>query len=285
MSKRKPTEIDMILATEDKDIHSESLKISGADISDLEMGRGRINDNHGKGFLNTIGRIVKAKKIFKEEDCEDDRQKYYWGQVKRPYIYAKGILFDDEEDHENARAAAVVLKKLNTESCPLAIKASVEGGTLARGGVNGKDLVKTKIHSAALTFSPANTNTWVSPLTLEKSCNPQEEERLIKHAMTLIQDDVPTFIDIKKKMDLIKIENNINKLQDLKKALMAGYGGAGKPTCLSGGGVMQKESLDRELKYITCKNCGKEQVKQENQVKCRHCNKGFRLKHLIKFTF
>lgn len=285
MIKKRPTEIDCICATSDKDIHGEILSIEGADISDLQSGRGIWSDNHGKGFINTLGRITTAKKIFNEEDCEDDRMKYYWNKVKRPYIYAKGVLFDDAEDHENARAASAVLSKLNTTECPLTIKASVEGGTLLRGGIGNKELIKTKISGVALTFSPANTNTWIEPLTLSKSINPQEEEALIKHAMTLMKDNVPSFIEVNNKLNLIKINNNINKLQDLKKALMAGFGYAGKPTNLTGGGVMQSESIDDEIKYITCNHCGKDQVYFPNQVKCRHCNKGFRLKHLVKFNF
>jgi len=284
-TKRKPTEIDMILATESVDIHQERLKIDGCDISDLEMGRGKINDNHSKGFLNTIGRITQAKKIFKKEDCENERQKYYWNKVKSPYIYAKGVLFDDEEQHENAKAAAAVLKSISKAGFPLAIKASVEGGTIARGGVDNRDLVKTKVHSAALTFSPANAQTWVEPLSLEKSSPTSEDEALIKNAMALAIDDVPTFIDIDKKMQLLKIEQHIDKIKDLKKSMLAGFGGAGAPTDLTYGGVVQSESVEDGLKYITCPNCGKEQVHQKNQVKCRNCNKGFRLKHLVKFTF
>lgn len=40
-------------------------------------------------------------------------------------------------------------------------------------------------------------------------------------------------------------------LEALNKALTAGYGGAGKPTDLTGGGVLQAESLDATLKSVT----------------------------------
>jgi len=279
----------MIVATENLDIHSEILKIDGCDISDLENGRGRINDNHSKGFMNTVGRITAAKKIFKEEDCDTDRQRYYWSKVKAPYIYAKGVLFDDEtgpEAHENAVAAASVLRHLNTPGCPIQIKASVEGGTLQRGGPNNKVLEKTKVHSIALTFSPANTATLVEPLSLSKSAPSPEDELLIKNAMAMAIDDVPTFIDIRDRLREQKILQQTQKLTDLKKGLLAGYGYAGKPSDMTGGAVLQSESQDEDgLKTITCSNCGREQIAQANQVKCRYCNKGFRLKHLVKFTF
>jgi hypothetical protein len=279
---KKPTEIDGIGATEAKDIHGEVLRITGCDITDLENGRGILNDNHAKGFQNTIGRVVKAKKIFTEKDCEDERQKYYWNKVKSPYIYFKGILFDDEEEHENAKAAAAVLNNLTRNKSPLQIKSSVEGGTIARGGLDNKELVRTKVNSLALTFVPANYTTLVEPISLSKSDTTKEEEQLIKNAMSKIQTDVPTFIEINKQ---IKIEENIEKLKNLKKSITAGFGSAGSPTDLTGGGVLQSESLDEELKYITCNKCGKEQVLFKNQVRCRNCGKQFRLKHLVKIKY
>ena len=97
---KKPLEIDMIAGSQLRDTQGEMLSVEGADITDLQMGRGRFNDNHGKGFFNSIGRITEAKKIFKAEDCEDDRHMYYWNKVKAPYIYVKGVLYDDE-DHMN----------------------------------------------------------------------------------------------------------------------------------------------------------------------------------------
>ena len=71
----------------------------------------------------------------------------------------------------------------------------------------------------------------------------------------------------------------------LKKALTAGYGGAGAPTSITGGGVMQSEALDdgrgdKGMGYIVCENCGKEQVFMEHQVKCRECRKNFSLNKL-----
>jgi ribosomal protein S27E len=49
---------------------------------------------------------------------------------------------------------------------------------------------------------------------------------------------------------------------------------------LTGGGVMQSESTDKGFKYITCKDCGKEQVYGKHQVKCRDCGKNFSLTDL-----
>jgi len=317
---KKPLEIDMIAGSQLRDTQGELLSVEGADISELQAGRGRLNDNHGKGFFNSIGRVTFAKKIFNAEDCDDERQKYYWEKVKSPYIYVKGVLYDDD-DHPNARAAAAILRNIHKTDCPLRLKASVEGGVLARGMRDEALLARTKIHSVALTFTPANNATLVEPTTLEKSSNEAEDWALIKSVMHLAKSDVPSFRHITRRAsaekitenlrkaqelaeaaglktklpsvdpnELIKhalgdrISENVKKINELTKALTAGYGGAGAPTSMTGGSVIQSESLDdgRGFKYISCNQCGHEQVYMKHQVKCRHCNQHFPMADLYK---
>lgn len=320
MSKKKPLEIDMIAGSQLRDTQGEMLSVEGADISDLVAGRGRFNDNHGRGFYNSIGRVTYAKKIFKVEDCEDDRQRYYWDKVKAPYIFVRGYLYDDE-DHPNARAAAAILRNIHKSDAALKIKASVEGGVISRGVSDQSLLARTKIHSVALTFTPANNATLVEPTSLDKSTYDEAADmELIKSVAHLAETNVPSFrhitrhasagrilnnieaikelaaelgipesdLPIPDKNQLIKqaveakIANNVKKINELTKALMAGYGGAGAPTSRAGGSVLQSESLEdgRSLKYIGCDDCGKEQVYSKYQVKCRHCNKSFPLEKL-----
>lgn len=317
---KKPLEIDMIAGSQLRDTQGELLSVEGADISELEAGRGRLNDNHGKGFFNSIGRVTYAKKIYNEGDCDDDRQKYYWEKVKSPYIYVKGVLYDDD-DHPNARAAAAILRNIHKTDCPLRLKASVEGGVLARGMRDEALLARTKIHSVALTFTPANNATLVEPTTLEKSSNEAEDWALIKSVMHLAKSDVPSFRHITRRAsaekisenlrkaqelaeaaglktkipdidpdELIKhalgdrISENVKKIHELTKALTAGYGGAGAPTSMTGGSVIQSESLDdgRGFKYIGCDDCGSEQVYMKHQIKCRSCGKHFPFNKLAK---
>lgn len=318
--------IDGILGSQLRDTQGETLSVEGADISELEAGRGRWNDNHGKGFFNCIGRITTAKKIFKAEDCEDDRQRYYWEKVKTPYIYGKGYLFNDE-DHPNAKAAAAILRNIHKTDCPLKVKLSVEGGVISRGLSDPSLLARTKIHSCAVTFVPANQATLVEPLNLDKSeVNTEADMLLIKSVMHLAETRVPSFRHIVRDAAAERIENNVNKimaalgtedalnlkkalLQDalesrianniekihqlvktnsMEKALMAGYGGAGAPTSITGGGVLQSESQElgpKKLSFITCDHCGKEQVYGKFQVKCRepNCGKAFSMAKLEKF--
>lgn len=310
---RNPLEIDMIAGSQLRDTQGEMLSVEGADISELEAGRGRFNDNHGKGFFNSIGRVTYAKKIFSEDDCDNDRQRYYWEKVKSPFIYVRGLLYDDEE-HPNAHAAAAILRNIHKADCPLKLKASVEGGVLSRGIKDEQLLARTKIHSVALTFTPANQNTLVEPLDLSKTwSNWQEDKRIIDSVAHLAKSDVPSFRHITRRAsagklvdnfnkireisqslglkteidhytaeDLVKnaltekLNENIRKINEMVKALTAGYGGAAAPTNRTSGSVIQTESLDgvaRGFNYITCQQCGDEQVYMKHQVKCRKCGK------------
>jgi hypothetical protein len=322
MSKKKALEIDMIAGSQIRDTQGEMLDVEGADISELIAGNGRLNDNHGKGFFNSIGHITNAKKIFKKEDCSDPRHEYYWDKVKSPFIYVKGELYDDE-DHPNARAAAAILRNVHREDIPLKMKCSVEGGVISRGIKDPRHLARTKIHSVALTFTPANQATLVEPTNLEKNIDTwQADQRLIKSVVHLAKTNVPSFRSITRNaqaekiienfskinklakangLDSIpeytvneliekviseKIKSNVNKINKLVKALTAGYGGAGAPTNMSGGSVIQSEALDdgKGFKYFTCSYCGKEQIHAKNQVKCREdsCNKNISLEQLFE---
>jgi hypothetical protein len=216
---KKPLEIDMIAGSQLRDTQGEMLSVEGADISELEAGKGRLNDNHGKGFFNAIGRVTGAKKIFKAEDCENDRQKYYWDKVKAPFIYVKGHLYDDE-DHPNARAAAAILRNIHKTDTPLQLKASVEGGVLARGISDNSLLARTKIHSVALTFTPANNNTLVEPISLDKSFVDEAADMLlIKSVLHLAETNVPSFRHIVRDASATKVQNNLVKLVELMKEL------------------------------------------------------------------
>ena len=193
------------------------LSVEGADISELQAGKGRWNDNHGKGFFNSIGRITQAKKIFKEEDCDDDRQRYYWNKVKAPYVYVKGYLYDDE-DHPNAKAAAAILRNVHKVDCPLKLKASVEGGVISRGISDPSLLARTKIHSVALTFTPANNATLVEPLSLDKSQYDEAADMvLIRSVMHLAETNVPSFRHMARDASASKVRSNIEKIVSLMK--------------------------------------------------------------------
>lgn len=214
---KKPLEIDMCAGSQLRDTQGEMLSVEGADISDLQSGKGRINDNHGKGFFNSIGRVIEAKKIFKSEDCNNDRQRYYWEKIKAPYIYVRANLYDDE-DHPNAKAAAAILRNIHKADVPLKLKASVEGGVISRGVADTSLLARTKIHSVALTFTPANNATLVEPLSLDKSSHDEAADmELIKSVVHLAETNIPSFRHIARDAAASKVARNIEKIVDLIK--------------------------------------------------------------------
>jgi len=222
MVKEKALWIDCVAGSELRDSQGETLSIEGADITALQHGEGRWNDNHGKGFFNSIGRVTEAKKIFKEEDCETERQRYYWEKIKAPYIYAAGYLYNDE-DHPNAKAAAAILRNIHKSDCPLKIKASVEGGVISRGIKDPSKLERTKIHSIAITFTPANKATLVEPLNIVKSISAEQDkvdQELIKSVLHLARKDeeIPSFRHVQRNAQANKIIANIEKIQELAKA-------------------------------------------------------------------
>ena len=67
------------------------------------------------------------------------------------------------------------------------------------------------------------------------------------------------------------------------KALTAGYGGAAASTDRTHGAVLQSEAVEgaRGFNYITCHNCGDEQVHHPNQVKFRCCGKSIPFEDLF----
>jgi len=274
-------EIDMCAGSALRDTQGEILDIEGADISELEAGRGIFNDNHSSKLPDVLGRVTKAKKIFKLEDCEDDRQRYYWNKIKAPYIYVKGRLWNDPA-HRSANAAAAILRNQFSEDSPLKLKASVEGGIIERGGNDDRVLKRTKIKGVALTFTPANNATLVEGLNLAKSAITPQDQALIKSMIPLAQDNVPTFIEMADTLSESKIHRNVNKIRSLVKALSAGVG-AGAPTDRTGGQVLQTESLEGDGKQIECPSCGKGQHYFRHQVKCRSCGKSFPFDTLAKF--
>lgn len=215
---KKPLEIDMIAGSQLRDTQGEMLSVEGADISELEAGRGRFNDNHGKGFFNSLGRVTEAKKILSKDDCDNDRQEYFWEKVKAPFIYCKGFLYDDEE-HPNAKAAAAILRNIHNSDSPLQLKASVEGGVVARGIKDDRLLARTKIHSVALTFTPANNATLVEPSTMSKSDSHEEDMRLIKSVMHLAKTDVPSFRHITRQASASKVSDNFDKINQIAQEL------------------------------------------------------------------
>lgn len=279
---KKATVIDGVAATEDRDSQDEILSLDGADITEMTS-RGYFNDNHGSGFANTLGRITDAKKILKEEDADDDRQKAYWQRMKKPFLYVKGYLFDEAE-HSNAKAVASIMKEFNKMGTPLDVQMSVEGKVKQRGS-NGL-LKESMIRNVALTLVPANRNTGsqIVPDEVRKAimencrltgANTEYAATLMKNMETATIATTRGFIEIVDDVNpLEKILGNITEIRKkvkLAKMLSAGYGAAGAPASRTDGAVLQGGKKSGKLKSVTF---GSDKAKRKN--------KEFVLKSLIR---
>lgn len=144
--------LDGIFAAETIDSSGEVFEVEGADISSLTTD-GFVNYEHKDDTpKDKIGRIVYAKKILKEEDCENERQRMYWKFVKVPFVYGKARLFD-AGGHEGAKAAAASIRDMVANGEKPVFRWSIEGSTLQK---KDNRLVRTMCRGVALTWKPCN---------------------------------------------------------------------------------------------------------------------------------
>lgn len=146
------------IASEAIDSQAEKLDIDGTDVSDWEKGTMYLNWDHvgDKEKLHSakdfVGKVIYAKKIFVESDCENKWQKAAWDKLKLPFIWAVMRLFDGS-NHENAKALAAIIRDNHANNDPSIIGASVEGTCLER---SGQELKTTVVRKVAITTKPAN---------------------------------------------------------------------------------------------------------------------------------
>lgn len=157
MSKDRKTGtfIHGIAASEMLDSSGERIVIDGVDISSLTVD-GVLNWEHkNENASQIVGKILQAKKIMKEEDCETEAHKYFWKKVKCPYLYVAGELFD-HVGHGSAEDVAAMLKYdkgLNKDETKALINFSIEGSTLKKEGSTIKKCIARKV---TITLTPCN---------------------------------------------------------------------------------------------------------------------------------
>jgi ribosomal protein L12E/L44/L45/RPP1/RPP2 len=105
--------------------------------------------------------------------------------------------------------------------------------------------------------------------------------------VTNVMSRMGNLISHKSKPSISVVSKDIpsGKKPNLNKALTAGYGGAGSPTAMTGGSVLQSESLNMspsDLRSVVCDRCGKEQIYAKYQTKCRSCNSPFSLEKIYR---
>jgi hypothetical protein len=149
--------IDGVASTPDLDSSGESLDLKGANIDDLIEGKGLFSYEHkGAGGddenygQEIVGKILTAKKIYVERDCETERHRFFWDRVRGPFLYIIGRLFDGA-GHPGAQALAASIRDAVANEEPSVLSYSVEGTTLEK---EGHILKSTIIRRVAVTFRP-----------------------------------------------------------------------------------------------------------------------------------
>ena len=187
------TVIDGIGASEVIDSSGEVISIEGIDTSSLDVD-GLINTEHeSKTTTQLIGKVVSYHKIFKKEDCENDRQRYYWDKVEAPYLYIKAVMFD-KFGHTGAKDAVAMMmfdKELNKENTRQVGGFSIEGSRL---GKEGNRITKCIARKIAWSAYPCN-----------KTC-----------VAEILEEDKP--IEITAKQLLAAFKKSEDMENDLKKA-------------------------------------------------------------------
>ena len=233
-----------VLSAQTPDTTGEILDIKNADISSIEgapINTEHVNpedidkDESGSeinGFNTIIGRVLRVKKIFSEKDCDNELELKAWKDLEVPLLFGYLKFFDGENAHDNAKAAASLVKLSHQSGEPHMMGFSVEGSILSR---DGNVLKETVIKRIAATLKPANKAARIIGVIdesdkdkIKKSEQAQNEEVLkktYKGPSYMLND---------------KLYNIETALERLKKALSVD-GKNTAPSALTGGAALQKE--------------------------------------------
>lgn len=252
--------IDGVAGSACWDSAGEVLDIEGADVSDVDKGTLLLNWNH-PGEKNDspsalVGKVTYCKKIFKREDCENDRQRMYWDKTEAPLIYIIGRLWD-KAGHRAAQDLAAIIRDQADHNEALVCRFSVDGVTLKK---EGNVLKKTIIKQVAIAVAPAN-KTAISGLLTDEAAPEGYKKEHDKKVKDILADIVETKkfehpektklsmggeVGILPEIDrrLIKA---LTKKAFLRKAITAGSGAGAAPSQLVGGAALQREELGQKI--------------------------------------
>lgn len=146
------TYIHGIGASENIDTSGEIVSIAGLDISSLDKD-GVFNWEHKADMPSqVVGKILKARKIFSDADCEDDYQLKFWEKCKVPFLYVMGELLDDYSD--SAREVAGKFRyDADRQNERNMMNFSVEGSKISKEGITVSRSIARKI---TITILPCN---------------------------------------------------------------------------------------------------------------------------------
>lgn len=167
MSNIKGMVIDGCLGSAALDKSGEMLDIAGVDVSDWKEGKVLLNWEHrgdadeGASAADVVGKILYVKKIFKESDCENDRQRMYWKDIRLPFIYGIGRLFD-AAGHHGAQELAAIIRDCHANNEPILVGYSVEGTKIQT--IKGH-IKQSVLKAVAITVKPCNASSTLGLLS------------------------------------------------------------------------------------------------------------------------
>lgn len=169
-----PTFIHGIAASENIDSSGERISIAGMDISSLEKD-GVFNWEHKADQPGqVIGKILKAKKIFSDADCEDDYQLEFFQKCGVPYLYVMGELLDDYK--ESAKEVAGMFRydqDRQNQNEKNIMNFSIEGAKIEKVGM---EIPKSIARKVTITVTPCNKAAVASMVSVPQKTkiNPDE---------------------------------------------------------------------------------------------------------------
>lgn len=233
-----------VLSAETPDTTGEILDIKNADISALKTGRAPLNTEHinpddiakgddsdFKGFNTIIGRVITAKKIFSEKDCENQYELSAWNDLQVPLIFGYLEFFDGDDAHDNAKAAASIVRTAHKNGFDHLIGFSVEGQILKR---DGNRLTDTIIKRVAATAKPANKAARIEGVLSDSSATNKKIKKTSSDGLHVLC-SYPS-----KKWSIVQDFGLSDALFKMRKSLSAGSTNL-SPSALSGGSALQVE--------------------------------------------
>jgi hypothetical protein len=149
-----PTFIDGVGQCEVIDRSAELVDLKGHDITSLPKTGTFTWEHQANSPATLVGKILKAKKIFSKDDCDDERQLYYWDKCKAPYLYVMGELLDDYTASAKECAGQMRYSRDNPGQSPL-LGFSIEGSELP-GTRKGSVITRSIARKVTLTQAPCN---------------------------------------------------------------------------------------------------------------------------------
>ncbi len=149
------TFIDGIGQCQVVDKSGELLDLKGHDITSLPKTGTFTWEHQANSPATLVGKILKAKKIFCRDDCENGRELYYWNKCKSPYLYVMGELLDDYTASARECAGQMRYSKDHPDKQPL-LGFSIEGSELP-GTRKGMVITRSIARKVTLTQSPCNS--------------------------------------------------------------------------------------------------------------------------------